>query len=154
MSNENEGVEFEQDDDAVIDFTEVEEDKGFECLPKGKYNVIVDEAEAKKSQSSGNPMISLTLVIEDGEYQGRKLFTHVVFSPKTLGQAKRTINRLGLGELLTSTFRPNQDAADQFIGKRAQAVVAIQKYEGEDRNSVKNLLPPAGESDEFLNSDD
>jgi len=152
MSDENEGVEFENDgDDVAIDLSDVQEDAGFELLPKGTYDVIIDEAEAKKS-SSGNPMISLTLVLEDsaGELAGRKLFTHVVFSPKTMGQAKRTINRLGLPELLEGPFKCNQDTADLFIGKRARAVVGFQKYNDEDRNTVKNLLAPAGESDSFL----
>lgn len=151
--NENEGVSFDQDgDESPIDLTDVAEG-GFDVLPKGTYNVVVDEAEAKLS-SKQNKMISLTLLIEDGDFEGRKLFTHVVFSPNSMGGAKRTINRLGVTELLQGPFVPNQEAADLFIGKRARAIVDIRQYEGEDRNNVKNLLAPGGATDEFLNSDE
>lgn len=152
MVNENEGVGFEGGDDDVIDMSGVAEDS-FEVLPKGTYNIIVDEAEAKKS-SSGNPMFSLTLIVEDGDYEGRKLFTHVVFSPKTMGMAKRTMNRLGLTELTEGQIRVNQETAEQFIGKRARAVVDIRKYEGEDSNNVKKILPAeTGGSSDFLADD-
>jgi len=149
----NEGAEFENGSAAQVDLSGVEEDAGFELLPKGTYDVIVENAEAKTS-SSGNPMFSLTLVVTSGDFENRKLFTHVVFAPKTMGQAKRTINRLGLAELLEGPFAVDQDTADKFVGIYARAVVGIQKYEGEDRNNVKNLLPAMGESDGFLNSED
>lgn len=152
MVSENEGVGFEGgDDDEEFDMSQVAEDS-FEVLPAGTYNVTVDEATAKKS-SSGNPMISLQLIVEDGEYEGRKLFTHVVFSPKTMGMAKRTMNRLGLADLTNGPFKPNQEAADQFVGKRAKAVVKVKMYEGEQTNEVKKILPAGsegGDSSDFL----
>ncbi len=144
MVSDNEGVGFEggNDDDVEFDMSQVAEDS-FEVLPAGTYNVVVDEAEAKKS-SSGNSMISLQLLVEDGEYEGRKLFTHVVFSPKTMGMAKRTMNRLGLADLTNGPFKPNQEAADQFVGKRAKVVVKVKQYEGEPANEVKKILPAGG----------
>lgn len=151
MVNENEGVEFEGDNDEEFDMSAVEEDS-FQVLPAGTYNAVVDEATAKKSATSGNPMISLQFVVEDGEYEGRKLFSHVVFSPKTMGMAKRTMNRLGLGELTNGPFKPNQESADQFVGKRAKLVVKVKMYDGEQTNEVKKILPPggAGDSSDFL----
>ncbi len=122
-----------------VDLSEVEED-GFDVIPKAVYNVVVAEAEYKISQSGGNPMISLQLEVEDGEYKGRKLFTHVVFSPKAMSMAKRTIKRLGLENLLEGPFNP-EEVADDFIGARARARVDIDKYEGEDTNRVKQILP-------------
>lgn len=130
----------------TVDLSNVEDD-GWDVLPRGVYNVIVDDAEFKISQTGGNPMISLTLQVEDGEYADRKLFTHVVFSPKAMGMAKRAIARLGLSHLLEGPFNP-EDIVDDFIGARAKARVTVEKYEGEDTNRVKSLLP-AGGGDEF-----
>lgn len=139
------GVEFEGGSgESMIDLSDVSA-SSFEVLPKGMYEVIVADAEGKISQSSGNPMISLTLEIAEGEFAGRKLFTHVVFAPKTLGQAKRTMVVLGLANLTTTKFSPlDPEIAAQFIGKRAKAKVAVEKYEDEDTNRVKNLLPVGG----------
>ena len=135
------------DDDAelsgVVDLANFEEDKGFEVLPRGTYPVVVDEAEYNVSKN-GNPMISLTLAIEEGEYANRKLFTHIVFAEKTMGRAKRMIRTLGRTDLLERKFNPSQEA-ESFIGTRARARVGIRVYEGEQKNEVKQLLP-AGES--------
>lgn len=141
-------VMFEEEDGSLaVDLSNVEEDAGFAVVPKGTYNTVVDNAEYKVSKDKGNPMISLTLAIEDGEYKDRKLFTHVVFAPKTMGMAKRTINRLGLAHLLESKFIPEQ-VVDEFIGARCKAVVSIEKYNDEDTNRVKNILP-AGAGNDF-----
>lgn len=147
----DEGVAFEEQEGVqTVNLADVEDD-GFEVLPRGIYDVVVDEALFKHSDNSGNPMFSLTLVIESGEYEGRKLFTHVVFSPKTLGMAKRTMKRFGLeGELDFSAISMTQETADLFVGKRARAKIAIEKYEGEDTNRVKGILPAGEGGDDFL----
>jgi hypothetical protein len=131
----------------TVDLSSVAEDSGFDVLPKGVYPFVVDNAEYKISQSGGNPMISLTLEIEEGDFKGRKLFTHVVFSPKAMPMAKRTIARLGLSQLLEGPFNP-EEAADLFIGARGRARVTVEKHEGDDTNRVKAILP-AGGGDEF-----
>lgn len=142
---DNSSVSFEDDGEVgeLVDLSGYEEDKGFEAMPRGTYNVVVDESEFKTSQN-GNRMISLTLQVEDGEFANRKLFTHIVFSEKTMGRAKKMIRTLGLVNLLEGRFNPEKEA-DSFIGARARARVGIRVYEGEKRNEVKELLP-AGES--------
>jgi len=131
-------VKFEEGQ--TIDMSAVEA-ASYEVLPKGTYNVIVSEAEGKMS-SSDNPMISLQLEVEDGDFAGRKLFTHVVFSPKALAGAKASMITLGLEELAQSPgLNPlDPDVAHQFLGLRARALVAIDKYDGADTNKVKRLL--------------
>ena len=134
-------------DSLSVDLSNIEE-MSFEVLPKGTYDVIVDEAEYKISQSGGNPMIALTFKIEEGEYEGRKLFSNIVFSPKAMPFAKRDIARLGLNHLLEGPFNP-EEAASEFIGQTCRVRVAIEKYEGEDQNRVKAILP-AGGGDDFV----
>jgi hypothetical protein len=146
-TNEESGMFENAEGSMTIDLTNVQEDVGFDVLPKAVYPFVVENAEYKISQSGGNPMISLTLEIEEGSYKGRKLFTHVVFSPKAMPMAKRTIARLGLSSLLEGPFNP-EEVVDQFIGARGRARVTIEKWEGEDTNRVKAILP-AGGGDEF-----
>lgn len=138
------GIQFEDNgtDDFSLDMSSVQAQAGFEVIPKGTYPFVISAAEGKRSQSSNNPMISLTLEIDGGEYAGRKLFTHVVFSPKAVGRAKQTMQTLGLEELANSpNLKPLDPAtAEQFVGKRGKAVVTIEKYEGNDQNRVKRLI--------------
>ena len=141
----NDGMFENAEGSMTVNLSNVEDD-GWDVLPRAIYNIVVDDAEYKIS-SNNNPMISLTLQVEDGEYKDRKLFTHIVFSPKAMGMAKRAIARLGLTHLLEGDFNP-EDIVDDFIGARARARVTIEKYEGEDTNKVKSLLP-AGGGDEF-----
>lgn len=54
---------------------------GFEPLPIGEYECIVSKAEVTKSQSSGAPMLKVTLTVrEDVEQKGqkRKFFDNIV----------------------------------------------------------------------------
>ncbi len=140
-------VSFEQDEEMgdCIDLSGYDEDAGFEAIPRGIYNVVVDEAEYKLS-SKGNKMISLKLQIEEGDYAKRILFTHVVFSEKTMGRAKKMIRALGLIDLLSRKFDPSAEA-DSFVGARARAKVVIKPYEGEMKNEVKELMPATGGSE-------
>lgn len=132
----------------AIDLSDVE-DASFDVIPKGTYDVIVDDAEFKMSQSSNNPMISLKFKIENNEeYDGRMLFSNIVFSPNSMSFAKRDIARLGLNSLLEGPFNP-EDVVDEFIGQTCRVRVAIEKYEGEDTNRVKAILPGGG-GDEFV----
>ncbi len=148
------GIEFEDNgtDDLQIDLSAVTARAGFEVIPKGNYNFVVEKAEGKRSEAN-NAMISLQLEIEDGDYVGKKLFTHVVFSPKAIAGAKATMIALGLGDLANSPgFKPLDPAtADAFVGARGVAVVTIDKYEGEDSNKVKRIKATGAGGDGFHN---
>lgn len=143
MSDEEEVMTFEEGGDGtMIDLSEVPEDSGFETIPRGTYDVIITKCEYKLSQSSGNPMWALELEVENNEqYNGRKLFTQLVFSAKMLGRTKKALAIIGCSNLLQGAFNAEDpEVTDQLIGKTARAVVAIGKnQEGEDRNEVKNL---------------
>ena len=140
---------FEDNDDALtFDMTAVEEGT-YEIVPKGTYNTIIEQLEYKLSQSSGKPMWAITLVITDGEYQGRKLFTNISFSEKALSMAKTQILRIA-PEVLSSTFNPRKIAeSGDLIGKACRAKTKIEVYEGEEKTRVQTLLAPADNDDGF-----
>lgn len=137
------------EDDLQVDLSQVEEAK-FELLPRGWYNCVVLEAEYGLSQNSGKPMWTLQLEVEDGPFQGRKLFTHLSFSEKALPMTKRTISRIA-PQFLEGPFNPQQVAdSGELSGIRCRAQVVIRPYEGEKRNSVRGLKEPAEGSGGFL----
>lgn len=141
---ETQGVGFEQGEGFTFDMSSQEESAGFEPMPKGVYNVVIDEAEFRISATSGNPMWALTLSVEDGEFENRKLFSYIVFSQKNLGRVKQFLNRVAPELSNERNLDPKQVAENGvLIGKRARARVAISKPTAEypdPRNEVKDLL--------------
>ncbi len=143
-----EGVETEDGDEqgsVVIDLSGIDEDEGFETRPRGKYPVEVIEAEFKYSQNSGKPMWELTLEVEDGhEHEGARFWFYVSFSEKALPRAKKTIAAIYPELLEAGPFDP-EAVADEgvLVGLRATAQVVVRRYDGANRNSVRELLAPA-----------
>lgn len=131
----------------LVDFSNVE-DPSFEVMPKGNYPVVITECEFTYSQA-GNQMWTMVLEVSEGEYEGRKLFFHVVFSEKALPFARRTLMQLA-PDLLEAPFDPTQpELPDRFVNMMCIAQVGLQKYEGEQRNSVRQLLRAEGEGNVF-----
>ncbi len=153
MAKNKEASSFEDDDtfeggdgSVMVDLSNVE-DSGFELLPKGIYPCTIESCEYGLSQNSGQPMWTMKLNITEGDYEGRKLFTHLSFSPKALPMTKKSLAAIA-PELLSGPFNPETVASD-MEGKSVRAEVKIEKYDGEDRNRVKNLKA-AGGVDAFM----
>ena len=62
---EDANVTFEEGS-GVVDLSGIDEDVKFEVIPRGKYPGVVSSVEFNFSQSSGNPMFSWELEIEEG----------------------------------------------------------------------------------------
>lgn len=77
----NEGeLDLSQFDD---DFATAEvEEKDFDAVPDGKYQVMVDRVEIAKSQTSGNPMLKWGLKIIGPSCKGRFLWRNNVMATK------------------------------------------------------------------------
>jgi hypothetical protein len=128
--------------DDVLGEVETEEkenpDKGdFDAIPKGNYNVVVQEAD-KQVSKSGKDMIRVKVQIIDGPYVNRTLFNYIVFSPESPKAMRMTLLRLaafGITREFIATTRPSIGAiADLLEGRKAVAVVGIQQ-EGEYKGS-------------------
>lgn len=143
MTNENESFLKETDDGGfAVDMTAVPAATN-EVLPKATYNCTMDEIEYKLSQASGKPMWAMVFVIDDGEYEGRKLFSNMSFSDKALPYTKKTLAAIA-PHLLTADFRPDKVDDYALAGQRYRVKTKIGKDEsGEKRTEVANILPPA-----------
>lgn len=142
---------FEEDDSSLsIDMDSVEEAK-FEAIPKGTYDVVVEEVEFKHSNTSGKPMWNLTLVITSGEFKGRKLWHIMSFSEGAQPTTKAQLLKFA-PELISSRFDPKKIAeSGKLNGKKFRVKTKIEPYEGQDRTKIAQVLSPK-DGDEF--SDD
>jgi|GEM_PF-2656486 len=131
----------DDNDGVVVDFSNVADQAGFAAMPRGIYNVTVDDCTYGLSQASGNPMWTFKFEVEDGEFAKRKLFFHAVFAASSMPRTKKTISIVA-PELLASPFNPKAVAeSGVLLGRRLRCRVDIRKYQGEDRNNVRDLLP-------------
>ncbi len=137
-----EAVDFSEGDSLMVDLNEVE-DVTFEALPRGIYPCTIAECEFSYSQSAGNPMWTLVMEVSDGEYTGRKLYSHLVFAGAGLPITKRQLSRIA-SELFEGAFNPeDEDVIATMIGKNINVKTAPRKYEGVMRDNVRDLFPPS-----------
>ena len=93
--NTNDNIDLSQFDDEYAS-AEVEE-RNFEAVPDGKYQVVVDRLEVTRTKESGNPMLKWTLKIIAPTHQGRLLWkNNVMASAENLKWLKSDLHTCGL----------------------------------------------------------
>lgn len=126
----------------VLNLEDVNEKAGgFEAMPKGTYECIVDDCEFGESKK-GAPMITWKFRVVDPEFNKRTLFYYNVLN-QTFGVAalKKTLIAIGV-DVDWANFNPQTFADEgEAIGLPLRVKVGIQKYEGEKRNTVKDVEP-------------
>lgn len=140
---EESAVDFSQGESLVVDMSDVSE-VSFEAIPAGMYDCQIVECEFGYSQSKGTPMWTMQIEVSDGEYAGRKLFTHMVMAGKGLGFTKKDLAQIA-PELLEAPFDaqdPNVIAT--MLGKDVRAKVQVRQYEGSPTNNVRGLFAAGG----------
>lgn len=144
-----EAVDFSDGESLLVNWDEVEE-TSFEAIPRGMYDVVIAECDFSFSQAKGNPMWSMRLEVEGGEYDGRILFTHQVFAGAGLGFTKATLTRIA-PELLESSLDPqDEEIMASMLGKHVRAKVTIRQYEGNNTNNVTGLYAGSDATDDFV----
>lgn len=142
--------------DDVLGEVEAEEkenpDSGsdFTAIPKGNYNVVVQEAE-KLVSKSGKDMIKIRVQVSDGPYVNRVLFNYIVFSTDNPKAMRMTLIRLGAFGITREFIAANRPAigqiAELLVGRRALAVVDIQKNgDFAGSNEIKSFRAIDGET--------
>ncbi|MMZ45236.1 hypothetical protein D3C76_403760 [compost metagenome] len=136
----------------VFNLTDVKEDSGFEVLPKGDYNAVVDELEFGESKK-GNPMVTVKFKITDGEHENRVLFDYWVLAGDGaefgLGKLKKFLVRI-MPEMDLSAFNVESFAEEALaIGREVTLSVRVQKvkkgeYAGTFRNNIGDIQAASG----------
>lgn len=133
----------------TFDLSSVEDVAGFEVLPKGTYDAIVDEFEFTTSQSSGAPMIKAVYLITNPEYENRKIFDYYVLTgagaPFALPKLKKLLS-VTCPEYPMNEFNPSKFCeSGEIIGRSCGLVLSITtqkqgEYKGEKRNQVRDIV--------------
>lgn len=114
-----------------------------ESIPTGTYPVEVVDAGTWESKG-GNPGFRLELVVSSGQFAGRKLWKTLVV-PRTeqgVRMFERQVAALGARcDLESVRWVGNAGALSMFLGRRANALVRVDDYNGRMFNSVDFLTP-------------
>jgi len=131
---------FEDGDSSLSFDMEAVAAQSFEVIPKGIYPAVVENVEFKMS-STDQPMWSITFVLTDGDFAGRKIFDNMSFAPKALPFTKARLARLA-PELISNRFNPKAIAeSGDLIGKTIKLKTKIEPYNGEDQTRIASYLP-------------
>lgn len=114
----------------------------FQPLPVGDYDFIVESAEAKTA-STGNEYFALTLVVEGGPYDGKKLFLNLVYTENASGFFFGKMKALGL-EADWFVGKDNADICAALIDAKGTAAVKQREYKGEMKNEVDRIKARQG----------
>jgi hypothetical protein len=89
-------IDLEQFDEDFAE-AEVEDDREFEQIPDGKYQVNVESVELTRSRTSGNPMLKWTLRIIAPRFRGRLLWrNNMLVTSENIKWLKADLQTCGL----------------------------------------------------------
>jgi hypothetical protein len=127
-----------------FNLNEVDENasEGFGLMPKGDYDMIVDNCEFQLSKASGAPMLKWTFKVINGEYENRLHWEYTVLNNSFgLRNLKKILIALN-SSVDFSTFNPQTFAEEGIpVGENLTITMDIKKDKktGEDRNVAKDF---------------
>lgn len=127
------------------DLLKAAEDAGFSNCPPGTYDVTVAEATSKQT-SAGKDMIVVKFQIVGGPHGGRKVPNNFVISPENanaLGFFFRHMRAMGLDSTYFAQNPSPQKVAADLVGRNCRIEVGTRTWNGEEREDVKKIMPPA-----------
>jgi len=130
----------------AINFTGAEDRGGFEAF-RGRHHVKVTDIEetATKNEgklAAGTPGIQVEFTVQEGKYEGRKIWNNFWFAPQTLGFLKNFVVATGVAEAsdLEGEWDPDWD---EFIGADLEVSTKVrgetEQYEA--RTEIKGYKP-------------
>lgn len=128
----------------MLDFNAQEvkslESTGFEPVPAGDYNVVVDRAEMVDTKAGGKG-IKLTYQIIDGDYANRLVFDFINYEHPT-SQVAQDIGRSDLKDLCYATGELKLSDLSQLLHKPFIMGVKVVKDTYKGDGSMKNERGP------------
>lgn len=119
-----------------FDASTIEGANNFAPIPSGDYNVVIDDCTLKDTKSGTGKYLKLVLVIDDGKYQGRKIFENInIINDNTRAQE---IGRRMLAQLCLAIGRSKaQDSSELIGGSCSVKVTTVTVPNGPSDTSVK-----------------
>lgn len=124
-----------------VDFSQAKE---FEVLPIGNYPVVVEEIEVRESNSSEFPYLNWKMRVETGEHARRVIWMMTSLSPKAAFRLKAVLR--ALGEEIDDKAEDIDIDPDDYVGRRAVAVLEHEMYNDSPRERCNELIPAGGGS--------
>lgn len=133
----------------TINFAEVE--GGFEALPEGTYNCIIEKVEVRDSKSSEHDYLNWEFKVLDDDHEGQRLWMITSLSPRALFRLKDVFEALDVLEdemeldwdddiEITPSNGPELLEPD-VSGMECVVIVKNEVYEGKERNRVDDIRP-------------
>ena len=111
----------------------------FSPVPAGWYDCLVDKSEGGKTQK-GDEKLSMTFVINTGEYQGRLFFGTFVY-----GHPKEQVANIARSQMakIAQVGGIDPKTPDQFENARVGVKVGVKAAQGEykAKNEIKGIGP-------------
>jgi len=119
-----------------FDLNEYEsEERSFEPLPKGEYELKCSEAEMKVTKSGGE-MIAATFEIVKGQFANRKVWNN--YNIVNNSEKAQRIGREQVSAWARACGKPNATSVDELLERSFTAVLDIEK--GTEGYSDKNRI--------------
>lgn len=126
------------------DFAPESDGKGFTLLPDGEYELQITKTEERKTQK-GYPMVNCECeVVNNPEYNGRKVFHNVSFLPKET-DGKPTPGAGMSTHFMKCINQVNEGIADidcaSWVGEKFKAKLGSREYTKKDgtKATVNNI---------------
>ena len=119
-----------------FDLNEYEvEERSFEPLPKGEYELKCTEAEEKTTQKGGQ-MIAATFEVVSGKFANRKIWNN--YNIHNDSEKAQKIGREQLAAWARASGKPNATSVDELLERSFTAVLDIEKGTNgySDRNKI------------------
>jgi hypothetical protein len=117
----------------AVDFSDTEKQG---VIDEGDYILKVDDVEQKESDA-GNSYLAITFLVDEGEFQGKKVYHNCSLQPQALFNLRGVLEALGF-EVPTGVM--DLDPAD-MIGETCGAAIAHETYEGKTKARPVEFFP-------------
>jgi hypothetical protein len=118
-----------------LDFDGVED---FDAIPAGVYPAVIEKLTYKDATEEGKfPQVSVEYTVTDPDYEGRKLWQNLSFSPKAIFRMKRFFDVFGEDYEELEVDEDTGIVLDpDLAGTAVEVKTHIEPYQGVDRNKV------------------
>jgi hypothetical protein len=130
-----------------VDVSGIAPDMGFETIPAGWYNVMIDESDLKPTKDGAGAFLQLRFNVLDGQYKGRKVFARLNIrnaNPQTVEIAYKQLSAIGHAVNVLQ-IQDSQQLHNLPMKIKVKVRPAEGNYEeANDITAYRNINDPAG----------
>lgn len=110
--------------------------------PAGRY-ILELKSLSEGESKAGDPQVKITWSVAEGAYKGKTAVDYLTFNPDkpaTISIARNALNMLGVPDLRAWGQLDPKARTELFIGKRIEADLEINEYNGRTTNRIKQKV--------------